>query len=102
MTGFVYALQPIAAYSPVPMVFRHLLEVESPWLAKIHEAHVLSWSISEGAFGEWRDDLALVDMLFEEICPAVDRSGDFAIPAVRLKTGHNKLIAPFVRGGVIQ
>ncbi len=97
--GFVYAIQPegmdlvkightsdpagraqvIASFSPVPMVFRHLLQVSSHDVSKVFEAMVLGLTQNVASHGEWRRDLDFVDDCFGCIAPAVDRLGDFQI-----------------------
>lgn len=95
--GYVYAMQPagmsivkigstnqplvriesLASFSPVPVRFRHLLQVSCARSARVFEAAALGWTNACAAHGEWRDDLALVDDAFGCIAPAVDVVDDF-------------------------
>lgn len=98
-SGFVYAIEPVglgvvkvgctsnpsqraeslAAFSPVKMVFRHLLDVGNWGRAKVWESEILAWSRGSISHGEWRSDLELIDQLFAFIAPAADVSDRHAI-----------------------
>lgn len=103
MRGYVYALEAvglevckigatrapakrlpaIAAYSPTPVRFRHLLQVTDSDAAHTHESNILAWSKSEMTFGEWRGNLPLIDQLFSEITPSVCLRDEYPIPRTR-------------------
>lgn len=105
--GFVYAIQPIgmdcvkigttnnptqralslAAYSPVPLVFRHLLQVETKRVGCVFEADILGWSMFATGWGEWRTDLDLVDDLFACVAPAVCVRDEYTIQRGKTKGG---------------
>ena len=105
--GYVYAIQPVgmdvvkigttttpktrawalSAYSPVPLVFRHLLQVETKRVGCVFEADLLGWSDASTGWGEWRNDLALIDDLFACIAPAVCVRDDFKIERGQIKSG---------------
>ena len=107
LSGHVYAIQPVgmdvvkvgtttdpvgrtaqlAAFSPVPLVFRHLLMVDTKRCGQTWEADILGWSAFSGGYGEWRSDLALIDELFACIAPAVCVKDQYEIKRSRARPG---------------
>ena len=89
---YVYAIQPVGiervkvgitdnlerralqllSFSPVPLVWRRVLMVFGRGTAHVWEKTILGWSTVGGGFGEWRNDIDLVDSLMSEIAPAID------------------------------
>ena len=106
---FVYAIQPVGletvkvgftdnlarraaqlvSFSPMPLVWRRVIEVFGRPAAKTWERNILAWATAGHSYGEWRTDLAAVDDLMTEIAPAVDVTTDApAIQSSRRTTGH--------------